>query len=125
MTFYKNTIRSVTSVDVTPKTNTVHTLEDEQSCYVEVYEVGRDSAGTSCAMFHLGRGFTKAAGVLSTVGATTSHHASNSGGAAAGWTATLTTSGTQRIIMSFVGSAGLSVIWECFAHVIKVNKSGA
>jgi hypothetical protein len=125
MTFYKNSIRSVTSTGTTPKTNTVHTLEDDQSCMVTVYTVGRDSAGTSCAMFKLVRGFTKAGGVLSTVGATTTVHASNSGAPASGWTATLTTSGTQRIIMSYVGSAGLDIIWECFAHVVKTNKSGS
>jgi hypothetical protein len=124
MTFYKVSVRSVTSSGTTAKTNTVHTLEDDQSCMVTVHVAARDSGGTDCAFFKLARGFTKAGGVLSTVGATTTIHTSSTAGAST-WTCTLTTSGTQRIICSMVGSAGLSIVWEVFAHVIKANKSGA
>lgn len=114
----------VTSSGTTPKTNTVHTLEDNQSCLVVVDIAARDSAGTDCAFWRLARGFTKAGGVLATTGATTTIHNASTAGAAT-WTATLTTSGNLRIIMSFVGSAGLSVNWECVGYVTKVNKSGA
>jgi hypothetical protein len=114
----------VTSAGTTPKTNTVHTLEDEQSCFVDVRIAARDSAGTACRFFHLARGFTKAAGVLATAGATVTYYADGNAGGAT-WTATLTTSGNQRIIMSLVGSGALNVNWECHALVSKVNKSGA
>jgi hypothetical protein len=124
MTFHKNSIRMVTSSGTTPKTNTVHTLEDDQSCLVTVCIAARDSAGTACRLFMLTRGFTKAGGVLSTAGATVTDYADGNAGGAT-WTATLTTSGNNRIICSFVGSAGLSVNWESYAYIIKVNKSGA